>query len=455
MLVRALSVSATLFVLLFFAHKLPEETNGSFSSFWVQTGIFVAIAGLGLPVFVYTYNREKLSQILYFLPPIYKRYYVLWVLAVSGVFCFVQLASNTLFPVNFWNILCLVGYISCLSVSYIYEALSIIYGYYKRLLWASVLCNALSVCLYILFYWGNITASELLFLLMWNAVLRLLLLEHQRFNFGYRAPVDLASVQRHWKTIGVYDLSQNVIKYLDKFILSLLLAKESFAMYYVITTEIPIFAIVFSSVKSTVSMHLSYGHTQAAHLSRYLRLVGRMLGFFIIPAVIYIVFFTKDIITLVYSQKYLEGWPIFIVAVLKMLNYNFVFSAVLQSFEKGKLINNGVWIDCIVSLILLWPFYYFWGLMGVALSVLVSTAAQITYYTYHSKLLLHVGWMHLLPLRAWGLQVLFFALLTGMLKWALGFLSGPYWLPMTLSFVPIAIIALWYIYKSYLQVKRY
>ncbi|OJU76072.1 MAG: hypothetical protein BGO09_14805 [Bacteroidetes bacterium 47-18] len=456
MLVRIISVSATLFLTYFLSHKLSVAQFGTITSFWVQTVMAVTIAGLGLPVFVFTYSRQKLGQLLAALPQAYKLYFGGWIGVASAVFAGIQLSSNTLFAPDIASFFCLALFFAVTTMGLLLDALSIIYGYYQRLIFAAVCYNAWYIILYVLYYRGTIGPDLLLAALTGNAILKVILLSRQVFKAHQPAgDISFLSLKSHWLSTGLYDVSQNVVKYLDKFILSFLVGKEALAAYTNLTTEIPVFALVFASVKSSTSIYLAHSARNERHIGRYLRAAGRLLGYFIFPSVFFIGMFAPDIITMVFSEKYLGGIALFLVALLKLPNYNFMFSAVLQYYEKGHIVHKGVWVDTLVSLVLVFPLYYCMGLSGIVLSMVISTYCQNFYYGNALRKIMNTSWTAILPLRSWMIQAGVFAGLSAGLWYILNQTDLHYMARLSIAFAVMAPLSLWGIYRTYRQIKRF
>lgn len=450
---RALSVLTTLVLLLYFSHHLSTEAFGALSSFWTQSSMTIAIAGLGLPIFVFTYKKEKLSQLLNHLDKRKRLIYIGWLALIGVFFAISQMMSNHLFERNVWNFIALAGFVAFGSAALLYEALSIVFGFFRKLLFASIFYNIIYLALFFLFYNDKIGSTGLGVALMFNSVLKYLVLEQQGFKAVSKDYIDIQIVKSNWLATGLYDLSQSVVKHLDKYLLSFLLAKELFGVYSLLTYEIPIFAIVFASLRSSTSIFLSSHQKDERHTRKFIRTVGKLLGFFIIPSVLFLAFFAKEVIAILFSDKYVAYAPFFIISVVKMLAYNFVFSAVLQYFEKVSIINKGVIIDFVISVVLAIPLYFLLGLEGIILSIVISTFVQIGYYTYHSKILLQSTWKQILPIRPWLMQLLFFGVLTGLVKLiAIGFDLGT-WAQLTLGVLIIAPLALWLIYRTFKSLK--
>lgn len=414
---RTISVVSTLFLMLYFSHTLSKEAFGVYVNFWTQLNMSLVVACLGIPIFVFTYDKDKLGQILNQIPKKLIWYYRLYLLLVGVGFSISQYVTNDLFASSIFSAVCLSCFVALSAGALIFEALSIVNQYYKKLVAVSVFYNIIYIALFLLYYFQKIDSEALALTLMLNASVKFLTLEQQNFKSNNREELAIQEVLNVWKGTGWYDLSQNVIKHLDKYILSFFIAKELLATYTVLTYELPVFALVFASIRSSTSLFL----TSRAHTNKeiriYLKQVGKLLGFFIIPAVLFLLFFSKDVITLLFSEKYVAYTSLFCISIIKMLAYNFVFSAVLQYFKKIKIISNGVWIDFIISIILVLPLYALMGLNGIMLSVVISTFIQIGYYTYHTNKILEGKWNQIIPIKIWVKQILFFSILISLVYW--------------------------------------
>lgn len=457
MLVRIISVSATLFLMLFLSHRLSVLEYGRFTSFWIQSLIAFNVAGIGLPIFVFTYNKEKLGQILTVLPKRFRWYFVLWAGAVSLVFSVVQLYTNQLFEVTWLHGAGLTVYALCYTYTLVLDALSIVYGYFKTLLVTSLLFNIIYIVLFVSFFGGYLSQGALLIALLGNILLKLLLLKVNKFKIeasGIR--VSFESMKNHWLYTGLYDVSQNVIRNSDKFILSIFIGKEMLAQYNNLTYEIPVFALVFSSVKSSTSIYLASSFKDVPTTTRFLRTAGTLMGYFIFPSVLFIGFYANEVITLAFSEKYLIHTSLFLIALIKLPNYNFLFTSVLQYYEKGSVVHKGVWLDVIIALVLVYPLYLLMGYGGIVLSIALSTYCQNLYYANEARKLLQTRWKAILPMGTWLVQIVLFMLLIGGGHWLLGNvfnLQG--FVHLIVAFTLTAPVVLWYIIRAYKEMRHF
>lgn len=453
LLIRTWSVVTTLFLMLYFSHTLTKSEFGIWSSFWTQASMSMAIGSLGLPIFVFTYSKEKISRLLHHIPQKIKWFYRAWLLLVGVGFTCTQFYTNDLLQPSVFTFLGSTLFIAFGVAGLLYEALAIVFNFYRKLLVASSFYNAIYVALFLLFAFGKIGSELLILALMVNALVKYLLLEQQAFKVVGSSYIHIDEVKKNWIAIGLYDLSQSVIKHLDKYVLSFFLVQEMFATYSLLTYEIPIFALVFSSLRSSTSIFLSEQERSLKHIRIYVKQVGKLLGFFIIPAVLFLLFFAKDVVSLLFSEKYVAYAGLFSISVLKMLAYNFIFSAVLQYFERVPIINKGVWLDFIISLVLSVLFYQFWGVYGIMLAIVVSTFVQVLYYTYHTKIILEGKWQQLIPIQIWLKTIVLFSFIIGFLKLIFS------WLPingiwsMLICFLIVAPLAIIQIKRAYQKIK--
>jgi hypothetical protein len=103
--------------------------------------------------------------------------------------------------------------------------------------------------------------------------------------------------------------------------------------------------------------------------------------------------------------------PIFMVSILVLPVRAYSFTTVLQRMHKGAVINAGAIADLLVACGLMYPLYRWLGLPGVALSFVMSTWLQASFYLIYTARLLKVSAFRLLPGVNWLVKLIVFAVI--------------------------------------------
>ena len=204
-----------------------------------------------------------------------------------------------------------------------------------------------------------------------------------------------------WLQLGINDVITVLFRWADKFILSLILAKELFAVYFNGSAEIPFLPILFSAVSSAAVQHWANNHVAQESQNKIpiLHYSARILSSIMFPLFFFFIFFNESFLTIVFSAKYVSAIGIFVCTQLVLPLRAYPFTALLQSEHRGDIINKGAMIDFVMACILMYPLYVLLGLPGVALSFVISTYWQAAYYLQQTAKLIKVPITDLVPFR--------------------------------------------------------
>lgn len=383
--------------------KIDPISYGLFQNFWTQLFVFSAIGTIGFPVFILTYSPTKALSILKNIP---KKSFLLYALFIGFMaICFgilqqqnqagVGLLSSLTFILFIALILCdslLIAFKSfkaIISINIVYSLLFCGVHFYtiangfnleNVLVALIVLCSLrLTLCLYFITKkWRSLLLdSEAIAIAEWDKIKAL------------------------WLQLGINDVITVLFRWADKFILSLILAKELFAVYFNGSAEIPFLPILFSAVSSAAVQHWANIHVAQENQNKIpiLHYSARILSSIMFPLFFFFVFFNESFLTIVFSAKYVAAIGIFVCTQLVLPIRAYPFTALLQSEHRGDIINKGAIIDFVMACVLMYPLYVLLGLPGVALSFVVSTYWQAAYYLQQTAKLIKVPITELVPFR--------------------------------------------------------
>lgn len=406
--IRFFSTVAAFLVVYHYSHTLSTAEYGSYQSIWTSVAFINAFAGLGISSIVFTYTPQKLLQILNGLPRNLKTGIIAIPLLCGVVFAahsFLQGYHAVLFFAFF------LLYNACAVLEVLLSAL-----HRFRLLPAISFVYAALFC--VLHYYAACGSLDMNVLFGWLALLLLVRLILYLFIFlpidksieaADTGAVNIAEVKLLWKHLYFFEASQILIAYLDKFILSNMLSKADFALYFNATMSIPFISLVFSAIANAGMMQLAKTRETASQVS-VLHHTGKLLSTVAFPCFFFFVFFSREVFTVLFSEKYLSAIPIFICAMLSLPVRAYSYTAILQTHHKGQIINKGVVMDLAVSVLLIFPLYHLLGLKGVVLSFVIGTYVQAIYYLVCSGRLLQVPFYRLIPLKNWSVKFILFGI---------------------------------------------
>lgn len=403
---------------LYFSHNLNAEEYGQYQNFWIQLFFLSAIVTIGFPVFALTYSGTKLLAIIRKITRNRLFLFSGFLLLLSVIFGSFQYYSNNTNPV-----ICAAFFtlFACVVIS---DSFLIVFKSYRKLISVNIVYSLLFVGLH---YWKisneipfNDFLKALIFLLFFRlAVNTALIKRHASGLQNLVEEIDESEwlrIKKLWIQLGLNDVIQVLFRWIDKFILSFILAKELFGVYTNATIEIAFLPLIFSAVSSAAVQHWAH-HQSTKTLQDQISILhysSRILSSIVFPLFFFLLFFREEFLITVFSEKYISGVWIFVCAQLVLPVRAYPFTALLQSHHRGDIINKGAIIDFILACVLMYPLYLLMGLPGVALSFVISTYWQAGYYLFHASRLLNTPIENLLPGRILLRKFLLFAAITGL-----------------------------------------
>jgi len=433
----------------FYSHKLSQNDYGQYQGFWTQLNVFNAIVGLGIAIFVISYNPSKLISFFKKIKVRNFLYYFLFLIASGLAFGILQYKSDL-------NIFYVLFFLIAFSFSNISDALLIVFRKFKILIIINILYALAFFLIHYFFLFRAFNLNLLLLFLLPLFFLKVLisgiaLLGWQKSHnpdIVYKDD-ELNNMTSLWKHLYVYDMIQVSSLWIDKFIISLILSSEQTAIYINGTLNIPFLPALFSALTSAAMIQLAHNNTKEIPLN-IVKNVGKVLSSIAFPLCIFFLFFGHEFIIFYFSDKYEASVPIFLCSILILPARAYGYTVILQHKEKGKIINTGAILDICLAVALMYPLYLLMGLPGVALSFVISTFVQVIYYLAQTKKLLHVPIGQLLPLQNWAKKTIGFLLMGGSLYFIL-----PHYLdPTPRLFVAGAIMGLSSLIVLYFEIKR-
>ncbi len=411
--IRLFSTLANLVVMVYFSHMLSLQDNGIYLGFMVNLTIASTIAGLGIGLLIFTYSQAELRTLILSIKPVYYLCYVLFLAVIAAGFAWLSAGSlQALLHRGYIPFFFFIAYASGILL----ESVLMVARRFRLLLLSGFCYALLFVGMSIWAYSGNFSLNHLLLALLPVVIGKMLLLFVAVLAFlRERGDVTAAALKPRktltlWLHLGFYDLSNILIQWLDKFVVSLLLTTGTAAIYINGTINIPFVPLALSAVSNATLMQLSYtsgrGESGPDATGRQAAILHCLPGIFL-PA-----FFRSEFITVVFSDKYVDAIPIFLCSLLILPVRAYSNTTILQNYHQGRIINIGVLLDYVVAIAVMYPLYLWLGLAGIALSFVVSTYVQVIFYLYFSARLLGMPMWRLVPLRNWGMKLLFFGLLS-------------------------------------------
>ncbi|WP_276134405.1 lipopolysaccharide biosynthesis protein [Polluticoccus soli] len=408
-LVRFFPSLANLLIVIAFSRYLDRAEYGIYQEFWVRLQVLSTVACVGLQAFLVTYQPVLVAAMIRSLS-------VKSIFKLIGWICFCAAVLAAMQADNFnWTMA--FAFLVIYSLSIILESVLISFRQYGIL----VFSNLIYTVLFCIAHWLVLSerwSIEKLFSILLILVAAKLLATYIAFKKALAGmpalsnSYDLRSAKTLWAHLGVYDISQILFRWIDKFIITLIFTDELSAIYYNGSLEIPFLPLLLGAVGSAALMQLSGLGDHDKSVENAISVVnrsGKVLSSIVFPLFFFFLVFRKELFLVLLSDKYLQSVPIFAMAILAMPLKTYSFTTILQNRHRGDIINKGAVFDLVLALVLMYPLYIAMGLPGVALSFVISTYLQAGYYLYHSGRELRVSPVKLIPAVSWSIKLIVFA----------------------------------------------
>ncbi|OSZ78567.1 hypothetical protein CAP35_10045 [Chitinophagaceae bacterium IBVUCB1] len=423
-LTRFFPTLATLLVMIYFSHYLSFDLYGVYNKFWVALYLISTIAALGIQNFLVTYSPSVVASLIKTLTTRHKLYLLGWICLMGLIFAIVQNQAMLLsLPFNdafesMRNDTALIWLPFSFFIVYVLgimiESVLMVFKNRVVLIWVNAVYSAVFCWLHYLFVQQETNSMDTLFLylLLLAAGKLLVYLVAYYFDMKKQAISPVANVQRIrnlWAHMAFYDVSQMVFRWVDKFVLSMVLSAGLFAVYFNGSVDIPFLPLLLGAVGSSGLMQLAYDNREEAPVQIQNK-TGRILSCIVFPAFFFFLLFRSEFIELTFSVQYLDAVPIFLMSIMVLPLRAYKFTTILQHKHMGRIINIGAVLDMAIAGGLAYPLYLKFGLRGIALSFVISTYIQSAYYLYHTSKALQVSVIKLLPILNWVIKLIVFGI---------------------------------------------
>lgn len=449
---------ANLVVLILYSRQLPQDVYGYYQHFWIQLFVIYPFMCFGIHVLAVTYQRDFIISLLRSIQARYYGFYALWVAILGGIFALLQV--NTLHIAFAIPFLFIVSY----SLSLILESYLIVTKYFGSL----VIINVIYSAFYCFIHWHvlqtGFSMQEVFAHLLILTLIRLsvycgLAASNARTSGKLELPgsnTQLTSIRNLWLHLGVYDILQVLFSWIDKFIMSLVLTAGLSAIYFNGAQTIPFLPLLIGAAGSAVLMQLAAGSkkNEVADTIVLMNHTGRVLSSIVFPVFFFLIFFRQELFHILFLDKYNEAIPVFLVSLLVLPLRAYSFTTVLQRWHKGNIINAGAIADIILACALIYPLYRWMGLPGVALSFVISTYLQASFYLIYSARLLKTSPLNLVPYINWLVKLIVYSSLFIIIRYA-GERHFTAKFTLILGAALMAVMVIVSLLVEFLKIKRY
>lgn len=230
--------------------------------------------------------------------------------------------------------------------------------------------------------------------------------------FKYSLPLGLASI------VGMLSVQ------LDKLVISGFFTPAQYAVFSIGAMELPLISILNNSVNAILLPHIS---SEPAKMTETYRAAVRKNALIIFPFAALGLIFAKPLITLLYTQRYVDAVPFFqvylLILPLRVATYGIIFMALKKTryIMVNSIITLG--LNLVLNLILVRMI----GMMGAALATVFVTWISAFIYLYWMRHDLKLDLSELFPLKA-IFKTALVAALAGLLAMCVLWIFGQGWI---------------------------
>jgi O-antigen/teichoic acid export membrane protein len=231
---------------------------------------------------------------------------------------------------------------------------------------------------------------------------------------------------RQWFYLGLFDTISVVGKWLDKWVILLLLSFSQFAIYFNGAYEIPVFGLMITAVGNVMVIELSKNNDGKLITNRMLfNNSSLLLASIVFPSFAFLLFYHHDFFILIFSNKYTASLPIFFITIfvlpIRITNY----SAALQAYNRNDLIAKAALIDLVSAMILMLILYPILQMKGLAIAFVAATYIQTLYYLWQTSKILQEKISSFFPIQKLIVVMLLSVVIMGSAYWIFSKLIYP------------------------------
>ncbi len=428
-----------LLIIFIFSRRLSYDDYGKYQSIWLYMNVLSAIGLFGLPALLLS---TSFTNIIYWMKEnkrtVVPIFLLLNLLPIVYIFTIAQyLGGITSFL--------LLATIIAQNISIITEALAVKNEREKNVVAANVIFAVLFLALHLFVLDNGYSLIKLLPGLMAIYLLKALLLFNiKHFQTGNAASLKfINNTGKQWFYLGINDIVGMLFKWLDKWVILLLLTSAQFAIYFNGAYEVPVFGLMISAAGSIMLVELSKDNTTIAEqATQIFKSTSLLLASIVFPSFCFLLFYNQEFFLLFFGAKYEASIPIFLVSIfilpVRIINY----TAVLQVLHRNDLVVKGALIDIVAAILLMLILYPLLQERGIALAFVISTYVQVGYYLFQTGKLINKKLFDFFPIKQLLLIMLFSIVIMLASKYALILLSSTYKLMAGILICIVAILLL-------------
>lgn len=375
------------------AYFLSVESFSQFRQFNIALTFIISLASIGLPqAILYFMSGEKKKS---YLPNFYLINVVIVILLIPISILLLSL-FNFIFNTEIFTVYAYV-FTLLLVFSFVNSSLENFYlisNRLKLLLVNAMLPNVVFIVLLIIFY-NKLNIDIALNVFLIREVLRLVLFLFYVFTEGFEVKelsiFKIKEIIYYTIPVGIGSILGVLSTQLDKFVLGKILDENSFGLLVIASTEIPIISLASMSLFNVLlpKIKILYESKKYEDIIKQWLYTGNVLLVIAIPVVINFMFFSKEIVSILYSDKYVSATALFALYQFSLLFRIYNYGIFFMAIGKSKLYSLNVLLSIFLNVVLILVFVNLFGLIGSAIAVISSNIILVILQNLQIKKILH------------------------------------------------------------------
>ena len=366
-------------VLMVYARQLSVTDYAIYQTVWLYLNIISVISLFGLPSIILSAGLSNIK---------------IWIANNKNIFWICAIASN-LAPVAYMLLVpnsfsgTAIMLLLCLTVvqntSIISEALAVKKEKEKLLFKTNILFSVLFLAAHLLILSVNYSLQWLITALIIIYLIKTLFIW---CYMGTKPDEENHTLQhgKQWMFLGLNDVIGVVFKWFDKWIILFFLTLPEFAVYFNGSYEIPVFGLMAGAAGNIMVVDYCKPHNDSQIKAKTLfENSATLLSAIVFPSFCFLLFYRYDFFTFIFSAKYLEALPIFLITIFILPVRITSFTAILQANNRTDIILKGAIIDLLTAIFLMLILYPIYKTKGLALACVISTYGQAAYYLWQTS----------------------------------------------------------------------
>lgn len=400
---KAFTVMVNIVSMMIISRFLPLEMYSNYREINTVLTLVISVASLGLP-----------SSILYFMSSNKRHVYLpnffmamlfilmlLLPISIISLFYF-NYNFNTFLFTEYWVFFILLFLFSFVGACI--ENLFIAFNTFKLLLINSFIPNLVFICSLFYTCYYKQTLVSLLLCLISREFIRILILLY--FAKVIKVESKHFSMEKTMKIltfgvpIGAAALIGAINTNLDKLIIGKFFTEKEFAVIATASYEIPILGLIGVSLFNILipSLKDKYDNNRYSELIELWYRAGKVMITVVIPIVVALIVFANEIVTLIFSSKYIDAVNLFRVYQVNALSRIYYYGSLFLALGLSRLYTRNAIINLINNLILNIVCIKVFGMKGAAVANVISAQLLIFIQTSQLKKVLKVKSTELFPI---------------------------------------------------------